>query len=125
MGETGTIKDDRLGVITTYTFDSGEIMTRTDVYTPSAPLKNVKIDMEFANFGENVTRTDKGFSFAVGEALTFEAEGFTRMSSENVDTSETYRTPMGQMKTLIRCERDEASFAAPITLRWQIRYRPQ
>jgi hypothetical protein len=124
LGETGTIKDDRLAVKTTYTFDSG-VMTRTDVYTPSAPLKNVKIDMEFASFGEDVARTDKGFAFAVGDALTFEAEGFTRMSSESVDTSETYRTPMGQMKTVLRCERDEASFSAPITLRWQIRYRPQ
>ncbi len=124
LGETGTIKDDRLGVKTTYTFDSG-VMTRTDVYTPSAPLKNVKIDMEFASFGENVARTDKGFAFAVGDALTFDVEGFTRLSSESVAGSETYRTPMGQMKTVIRCERDEASLSTPITLRWQIRYRPQ
>ncbi|MDB5801103.1 MAG: hypothetical protein JWL63_2042 [Rhodocyclales bacterium] len=123
LGESETIKDSRVGVKITYTFDSG-VMTRTDVYTPSAPLKNVKIDMEFASFGEDVARTEKGFSFAVGDALTFDAEGFTRLSSENVAASETYRAPMGQMKTLIRCERDEASFSAPITLRWEIRYRP-
>ncbi|MDB5815330.1 MAG: hypothetical protein JWN23_2447 [Rhodocyclales bacterium] len=124
LGETGTIKDDRLSVKTTYTFDSG-VMTRTDVYTPSVPLKHIKIDMEFASFGENVTRTEQGFAFAVGDALTFEADGFMRLSSESVSTSETYRTPMGQMKTLIRCERDEDTLSAPITLRWTIRYRPQ
>ena len=125
LGERNPIADPRLSVRTTYEFDTG-VITRTDVYTPKAPLGDVKIEMEFASFAEDILHTAQGFVLA-GKAASepvarvFDTSGFTRCAAEPLNDAELYRAPMGQLKTRIRCERI-GKLDEPITLRWTLRY---
>ncbi|GAB4061651.1 hypothetical protein [Uliginosibacterium sediminicola] len=124
LGEREPQADPRLRMESEYRFAPG-VISRIDTYTPTTELQNLRIDMEFAGFAERAIATENGFRFEGGEAISFEVEGFTQCSADSVADNALYRAPMGQMKTRIRCKLDVLALAAPLSLRWTLRYAPR
>lgn len=121
LGASGPIKDARMSVETKYSFDSGTI-TRTDTYTPAAPLEGVRIDMEFASFSEGCLLEGDTARFTDGAVHEFAATGFSTFQLDTVEANELYRGPMGQMKSRVTCSSGPMTLNEPFSLAWTLRY---
>ncbi|MDB5800042.1 MAG: hypothetical protein JWL63_981 [Rhodocyclales bacterium] len=122
IGTKAPVKDARLKAETTYTLDSG-VITRTDRYTPQAPLQGVKISFEFASFSEDAVIEGNKIRFGKGVAQSLEMNGLQRCQIDRVAGIEVYRTPMRAMNTRVTCESGPATLDQPFTIGWTLRYR--
>jgi hypothetical protein len=122
LGSRSPLKDPRLTVETTYTFDTGTI-TRTDRYTPVQTLPDVNIALEFASFSQAAEQVGNTVYFHDGAAAEFSVEGLTSCTFDNVGDKPEYRAPMGQLHLRVRCETHAATLEKPFTIRWVLRYR--
>ncbi len=121
LGQNAPVADDRLSVVTTYAFDAGKI-TRTDVYTPKAPLKVKAIRLEFAGFS-TAPVTDGGTTrFGHGDVTAFEVTGLDRCTSTALDHNPAYESDTGAMTALVTCEAGPRVLSQPFSIRWTISY---
>lgn len=117
------IKDTRITSSTAYTFEPGQL-TRVDTYTPAAAFDIARIDLEFGTYSDGATALGGNrFSFANGDVQAFEVEGLQDCAPVDVSADKDYNTPTGALKTSIRCSTPAFSFAAPLTIKWVLKYR--
>ncbi len=122
LGSKAPIKDARLSVRTTYVITDG-VITRTDVFTPTAPLVVTQIRMEFASFSDNAEFTGNAVRFANGVVSEFAVTGLDRCIVQPVDGNEEFRTPTGQLKSHVVCASKRVVMDTPLTISWRMRYR--
>ena len=122
LGKSAPVKDARIKLDTTYTMAPG-IITRTDVYTPGAPLQVTAASLEFASFSDAAKLVGKQVSFAQGSVTGFEVSGLDACEVAPTKDAEPYKSPAGAMKTIVSCASKNFTFARPMTIKWTIRYR--
>ncbi len=121
MGKPAPIKDDRLSVTTRFEFRDGEV-SRTDVYTPKAPLIIKKIELEFAGFSQIVAQDGTAITLGQGVATHFKVEGLDTCNAENINNEPQYRSDTGAMTSLIRCESGPRIIDRPFSINWRLKY---
>jgi hypothetical protein len=122
LGEVGPIKDDRLRVDTTYVLDSG-VMKRTDVFTPTVPLENASVMMEFASFGKNASTNGNTVSYSDGAVYEFSVTGLDECHVDDVSNDRLYGAPMGQLNTRAVFTSSGLTLDKPFTISWTLKYR--
>ena len=122
LGKNTPVKDARIAVETEYTLRHG-VVTRTDTYTPAAPLDVAGVSLEFASFSSGATVDGKSIAFRDGAVRAFAADGLAACSADDVAGNEAYRAPYGPMATLAACRTGAFRFDKPLKISWTIRYQ--
>ncbi|KQX97012.1 hypothetical protein ASD28_18255 [Massilia sp. Root133] len=122
LGKNVPVKDTRIAVETEYTLRHG-VITRTDTYTPAAPLDVAGVSLDFASFSSGATVDGNTIAFRDGAVRTFAVDGLASCSAADVTGSEAYRAPYGPMATLATCRTGAFTFDKPLRIRWTIRYQ--
>jgi hypothetical protein len=122
LGKSAPVKDARIRLSTDYTLASG-VLTRTDTYTPAAPLKVSQLSLEFASFSGAGTVDGKTVHFGDGDVTAFEVAGLDGCVAEKTDGKEPFRANYGAMNTHVTCASKDFTLSAPLTVSWTIRYR--
>ena len=122
LGKSAPIKDARITLATDYTLESG-VLTRTDVYTPAAPLKVAQLSLEFASFSDAATVDGKTVHFGEGDVTAFEVAGLDGCVAEKTEGKEPFKAPYGAMKTHVSCTSKDFTLSGPLTVKWTMRYR--
>jgi hypothetical protein len=122
LGGKTPVKDGRITVSTEYTLRHGAI-TRTDTYTPSAPLRVAALALDFGSFSRQATVTGTEVAFGEGAVRGFAVRGLAGCRAEAVDGDPHWRAPYGQMETVVACRSGAFDFDRPLTVSWTIRYR--
>ncbi|MFL6675190.1 MAG: hypothetical protein ACJ8LG_18105 [Massilia sp.] len=122
LGAKAPARDGRIRLETTYTMEAG-VITRTDKYTPAAPLQVARASLEFASYSDGPTLQGKTVRFAEGDVTAFEVSGLDACEVERTNGAEPYRSPAGAMKTHVTCASTNFTFAQPLTIKWTLRYR--
>jgi hypothetical protein len=122
LGGKGPVKDGRIKLDTTYTMEAG-VITRTDTYTPTAPLQVTRASLEFASYSDAPSLKGKTVRFAEGDVTAFEVAGLDSCEVERTNGAEPFRSPAGPMKTHVTCATSNFTFDHPLTIKWTLRYR--
>jgi hypothetical protein len=122
LGKKGPSKDERIRLETTYGFEPG-IITRTDTYTPAAPLQVSRASLEFASYSDAPSLQGKTVRFGQGDVSAFEVSGLDACTVERTNGAEPYRAPEGPMATHVTCASTDFRFERPLTIKWTLRYR--
>jgi hypothetical protein len=120
VGAPIPIKDDRMKVEVSYVFEPGSI-TRTERYTPSAPLAVTDISMTFASFSSSARLSDARVVFAEGNVEEFSVTGLDACSI--APANDTYRASNGPMKTVVSCATRATTLTKPFAISWTVKYR--
>jgi hypothetical protein len=121
MGGKAPVKDARLAVSTTYILAPGRI-TRTDVYTPAAPLDLKGVEMMFATFSRGATVKGGVVTFAQGDARSWTMTGLDGCTAKAVNDP-AYRTPTGPLNSLVTCKSGASRLTGPLTVSWTLTYK--
>jgi hypothetical protein len=122
LGKNVPVKDARIAVETEYTLRHG-VITRTDTYTPAAPLEVAGVSLDFASFSAGATVDGTTIAFRDGAVRAFAVDGLASCSAADVAGNEAYRAPYGPMATLATCRTGAFTFDKPLKIRWTIRYQ--
>lgn len=122
LGKNVPVKDTRIAVETEYTLRHG-VITRTDTYTPAAPLDVAGVSLDFASFSSGATVDGNTIAFRDGAVRAFAVDGLASCSADDVTGGEAYRAPYGPMATLAACRTGAFTFDKPLRIRWTIRYQ--
>jgi hypothetical protein len=122
LGKNVPVRDARIAVETEYTLRHG-VITRTDTYTPAAPLDVAGVSLEFASFSGGATVDGTTVAFRDGAVRAFAVDGLAACSADDVTGNEAYRAPYGPMATLAACRTGAFTFDKPLRIRWTIRYQ--
>jgi hypothetical protein len=122
LGGPAPVKDDRLGVTTRYVFEPGRI-TRTDVYTPKAPVALKSIDLEFGSYSSAGSARDGDVRFGEGAVRSFTVKGLDGCSVAPV-AAHPYRTPVGPLASRVVCKGAPRVLSRPLTVSWTLTYAP-
>lgn len=109
MGKEAPVADDRLSLQSTYVFETGRI-TRTDIYTPKAPLDIAAIRLDFASFKD-------------GPVTEFKASGLASCQADQIDQNPDYESDLGPMNSRVICNDGPRKATEPFTIGWTITYR--
>jgi hypothetical protein len=121
MGTPSPIKDDRLSVATRFDFRDGEV-SRTDIYTPKAPLSIKRIELEFAGFSQIAGTSGTLTRLSGGAATEFKVEGLDGCEASTINNLPDYRSDTGAMTSLIRCQSGAKLLDKPFTISWRLKY---
>ncbi len=121
VGGNAPVKDERIGVSTVYTFESG-ILTRTDTYTPKAPLQVDALTLDFASFSGGATVNGTKVSFTDGKVKTFDTSGLAACKATPTGGEEPFKANYGAMQTHVRCETNNFTFDKPLVVQWRMHY---
>jgi hypothetical protein len=121
VGANAPVKDDRIRLDTEYILESGTI-TRTDTYTPKAPLQVDKLSLEFASFSSGATVDGKQVNFSEGDVRSFTVSGLAGCRAEATGGQEPYKAPYGPMKTHVSCTSANFVLDKPLVVKWVIGY---
>ncbi len=121
LGKNVPVVDARIKVETSYSLQPGAI-TRTDRYTPTAPLDVRKLTLEFGSFSEGASVNGNTVRFKDGAVQAFEVAGLAACKAEPANGSADWRAPYGQMQTVVSCESGAFSMREPLVVSWTIRY---
>ena len=121
LGKNLPQQDPRIRVETSYSLQPGAI-TRTDRYTPAAPLEVKSLSLEFGAFSQGATIAVNSVRFKQGAVQAFEVVGLAgcRVAPANGDVA--WRAPYGQMQSVVRCASGAFSMREPLVVSWTIRY---
>jgi hypothetical protein len=122
LGKKGPSRDERIKLETAYTFEPG-VITRTDTYTPAAPLQVTRASLEFASYSDAPALRGKTVSFGQGEVSAFEVSGLDACTVEATHGADPYRAPEGPMASHVSCASNDFRFDRPLTIKWTLRYR--
>jgi hypothetical protein len=122
MGGNAPVADPRLKVQTRYVFEPGRI-TRTDVYSPTGPLRLAKTELEFATFSAGAQSNGGAVTFGSGDVRRFEVKGLDGCTAAPA-TDPVYRAPTGAFQTRVACQGGARTVTAPFTVSWTLNYQP-
>jgi hypothetical protein len=121
LGKKAPVKDARIAVATEYSLRHGAI-TRTDTYTPAAPLQVASVALAFASFSGRPTMDGMTVRFQDGAVRSFAVAGLQGCGAQATDGNPDYRAPYGPMATVVSCRSGAFTFDKPLTISWTIRY---
>jgi len=121
MGARAPRPDDRLTVTTTYVFEPG-LITRTDVYTPKAPVELKNISLAFGSHSGAAVTRGLTTRFGQGAISEFSVQGLDSCESADARQDNRYHTAQGALRTKVLCSKPAFTLREPLTLRWQLRY---
>jgi hypothetical protein len=122
LGKNVPVKDPRIAVETEYVLRHG-VVTRTDTYTPAAPLDVAGVSLDFASFSSGASVAGADVAFHDGAVRGFAVQGLANCRADDVAGSEAYRAPYGPMATLASCRTGAFTFDKPLRISWTIRYQ--
>ncbi len=122
MGQDAPVADRRMGVATTYSLSDGAI-TRTDVYTPAAPLAIAAIRLDFAGFSTDPILAGTTATFGAGAVTGFSVTGLDGCTARALDHDRDYESDTGAMTSLVTCASGSRTVSAPFTISWTMTYR--
>jgi hypothetical protein len=122
LGKKGPEKDERIKLETTYSFEPG-IITRTDTYTPAAPLQIKRASLEFASYSDAPKVEGRTVRFGQGDVSAFEVSGLEACTAEATHGADPYRAPEGPMASHVSCASENFTLDRPLTIKWTLRYR--
>lgn len=122
LGKNLPVADPRIRVETEYTLQPGAI-TRTDRYTPAAPLDVAKLTLEFGAFSKGANVEGNKVRFSDGPVQAFEVGGLATCSARPAAGDAAWQAPYGQMNTVVSCASGAFSMREPLVVSWTIRYQ--
>jgi len=122
LGKNAPVKDTRIKVDTVYSLRNGAI-TRTDTYTPAAPLEVASLTLDFGAFSAGASVDGTRVRFTDGAVQTYEVSGLQACSAQALEDNAAWRAPYGPMRTLVSCRTGAFSMQKPLTVSWTIRYQ--
>jgi hypothetical protein len=122
LGKKGPSPDERIKLETTYSFEPG-IITRTDTYTPAAPLQIKRASLEFASYSDAPKVEGRTVRFGQGDVSAFEVSGLEACTAEATHGADPYRAPEGPMASHVSCASENFTLDRPLTIKWTLRYR--
>lgn len=122
LGKNVPVADPRIRVETEYTLQPGAI-TRTDRYTPAAPLDVAKLTLEFGAFSSGATVEGNKVRFSEGAVQAFEVGGLAACTAKPAAGDTAWQAPYGQMNTVVSCASGAFSLREPLVVSWTIRYQ--
>jgi len=122
LGKKSPVKDGRIQLKTEYTMSPGQI-TRSDLYTPTAPQQVAGLTLEFAAFSDDASVDGLTVRFRSGDVRSFTVAGMDRCRAEKVVDEEAYKTPSGAMHTHILCSKDSFTMDQPLAIKWTVNYQ--
>jgi hypothetical protein len=122
LGGNAPVKDARIAVATRYVLEPGRI-TRTDVYTPAAPLALKAIELELGTYSSQGRASGSRVRFGQGAVRTFEVTGLDGCTVESV-ARDPYRTPVGPLASRVACAAGARRLDRPFTVSWTLTYAP-
>jgi hypothetical protein len=122
VGGNAPVKDERITLSTVYTFESGAL-TRTDTYTPKAPLQVDSLSLDFASFSGGASVKGTKVRFSDGIVTAFDTSGLAACKATPTDGADPFRANYGPMKTHIRCETNNFTFDKPLVVQWRMQYK--
>jgi hypothetical protein len=120
LGGESEVADDRLSVKTTYVFEPTRI-TRTDVYTPHAPLELQGIQLDFGSFSQLARATDRRVELK-GAVSSFEVSGLDSCQATPIENDPDFESDEGPMLTKVLCHSTGKTVKAPFTIAWSLRF---
>lgn len=122
LGKNVPVADPRIRVETEYTLQPGAI-TRTDRYTPAAPLDVTKLTLEFGAFSTGAKVDGNKVRFSEGAVQGFEVGGLAACTARPAAGDIAWQAPYGQMQTVVSCASGAFSMREPLVVSWTIRYQ--
>ncbi len=122
LGGSAPVKDERITLSTVYTFEAGSL-TRTDTYTPKAPVQVDTLSLDFASFSGGASVNGTKVSFADGKVSAFDTSGLNTCKATATGGAAPFRANDGPMKTHVRCETSRFMFDKPLVVSWRIHYQ--
>lgn len=122
LGKNVPVKDARIRVDTVYSLRAGAI-TRTDTYTPAAPLAVAAVTLDFGSFSDGATVDGGAIRFKDGIVQAFEVSGLQDCRARAAGDDEAWRAPYGPMRTVVACRSGAFDMDKPLTVSWTLRYR--
>jgi hypothetical protein len=123
LGASRPEKDERLAVETRFEFSTG-CVRRIDRFTPQQPIDITAISLVFASFSANPSVIGKNVLFASGDIYQLTLGGFSAPVITAIDQNEKYRTPSGQLQSLIECSAPGGLRSGSFEVSWTLRYFP-
>lgn len=118
MGQDAPVRDDRVSARTVYELSPGRI-TRRDEITARRGVTIQKVDLELGSFSSGAQSTDQGVVFALGDVAAFQGQGMS--CDATAADGGAYRTPVGPLRTVVRCQAD--SPGRTWTGGWSVQFR--
>ena len=123
MGEAAPRPDDRVRAETTYRFTPGAV-ERTDLYTPSAALGPLDLDLEFAGYQpiSGMTRDGDGWTiqYVGGSLQSLRVTGLE--TCETLPLQPVHASPTGRFASVVHCHSNGHPAQMPINLGWRMTY---
>ena len=114
--------DTRVTLFTEYRFGPGHI-SRSDVLRPATPLQVAALSLEFACFSFGAQATGTRVDFDAGVVESFEVEGLDRLDIREPAAEPQRGLTSGPARTHLKFSGTATQMAAPLSLRWTLRYR--
>lgn len=114
--------DRRVALRTEYRFGPGWI-SRRDELLPAAPLDVTRLSLEFGCFSSGAVASVDAVDFGDGRVQRFEVEGFDQAQFDEPPPEGLRASTSGAPRTHLKFSVTASRMAAPLTLRWTLRYR--
>ena len=121
LGQQAPVADDRLAVATTYVLEPGRI-TRTDVYTPKAPLELTGTELDFGTFSQLAHSGGSRAQFNDGAVSSFEVSGLEGCQASAIDNDPDFESDEGAMRAKVVCTGGARTVRAPFTISWTLKF---
>ena len=121
LGGQSPVADDRLAVATTYVLEPGRI-TRTDVYTPKAPLQLTETELDFGTLSQFVHAAGSRAQFNDGAVSSFEVSGLEDCQAAAIADDPEFESDEGPMRAKVVCTGGKRTVDKPFTIAWTLKY---
>ena len=122
MGKNAPVADDRIAATPTYKLEPDRI-TRTDVFTPKAPLDVGEITLEYAGFSRDPQQNGRTTRFGSGTVTAFNVDGLEACTSRPLNHDHAYESDTGPMTALVACTTGPSRVDHAMTIRWSLEFR--
>ena len=119
LGGESPVPDDRLAVATTYVLEPNRI-TRTDVYTPKAPLDLAETELDFGTFSQLAHAAGRRAQFSDGAITSFEVSGLEGCQAFAIENDSDFESDEGAMRAKVVCTSPAQTVRAPFTISWSL-----
>ena len=119
LGGESPVADDRLAVATTYVLEPNRI-TRTDAYTPKAPLELTGTELDFGSFSRLAGAAGRRAQFNDGAVTSFEVSGLEGCQASTIENDADFESDEGAMRAKVVCTSGARTVRAPFAISWTL-----
>lgn len=121
LGGDSPVADGRLSVKTTYVFEPTRI-TRTDLYTPKAPLELTGIELDFGTFSRLAHADSHRVELDNGAVSSFAVVGLEGCQATAIENDPDFESDEGPMLAKVVCSSAGKTVRAPFTIGWSLAF---